>query len=635
VSSPAARNQNLVPAISAASAFSESLADNDNVSRVEWTELGGDEAETVLANLLYSEHPLATRVRPSRGDFGIDVVAPARGAPGALDVYQIKRFANTLSTSQKKHVEESFRRLLIGFVRRDVPLADWYLVMPVDPTVDKLLDWFAAMPDAVIAAMFEEKDKKTNEPLLTEDEKAQISEWRNAPSRIIKWEGRPFCETLAGKYPHVIDYYLHGGEQRLRSALVVMGEILQTDSALPAHDQDSTVALLTPAEIRDHLLRLQEVLDTDPHFRYGVSFDPAPPKLMEEPHLIAATQEIQPDGQTLTFRIYARFAEALNERPVPISLRFSFSAPAFDREAFDEWRKYGKPLTAPVEIEADLPGGLGDALAGKAAQIVIHPIGSSYELRLRIRTPGGINGQELLFAMSATTGPEEAGLWAHGTDESGFLTYENTLDVDTQRVSMGFRHSGFIGAEAAKLLPSLEFAADLRSPNVIQAAERYGAFLDFHAVPGDQALIPQSVLRYVRNLVTIQTRTATPILVPDLAAVKTREVQAIAEAAALIDGQTVVSHWVDISFPLQPGVEIDTTGHYLVELIDPLVVQVGDQELVLGAVAVKLLSAKFAIDGDLVRAHPHLNDTVHSTFAPDEPVPDRSCRPVRGRNLGR
>ncbi|QLL09000.1 hypothetical protein [Mycobacterium vicinigordonae] len=604
------------------------------MSRVEWTELGGDEAETVLANLIYSEHPLATRVRPSRGDFGIDVVTPVAGAPEVFDVYQIKRFASTLSPSQKKQVEESFRRLLIGFVQRGVPLADWYLVMPVDPTVDNLLDWFVAMPDVVIAAMFEEKDKKTGEPLLTDDEKVKIAEWRNAPGRIIKWEGRPFCETLAGKYPYVIDYYLHGGEQRLRSALAVVGPILQTDRLLPAPEQGSTAALLTPVEVRDHLLRLQEVLDTDPHFRYGVSFDPAPPEITEEPHLVAATQEIQPDGQTLTFRIYARFSESLNERPVPISLKFSFDAPAFDRDAFDEWRKYGKPLTAPVEIEADLPGGLGSALSGKASRILIHPIGSSYELRLRIRTPEGTAGQELLFAMSATTGPEEAGLWAHGTDESGFLTYENTLDVDTQRVTTGFRHAGLMGAEAAKVLPSLEFAADLRSPNVIQAAERYGPFLDFHAVPGDQALIPQSVLRYVRDLVTIQTRTATPILVPELAAITTRDARVIAEAAALINGHTVVSKWVDISFPLEPGVEIDTTGHYLVGLIDPLIVEVGDQKLTLGAVEKKLLSAKFEIDDNLVRAHPHLNDTVHTTFAPDEPVPDRSCRPVRGQDLG-
>jgi hypothetical protein len=42
--------------------------------RVEWSELGGDEAETVVANLLYSERRSSTRVRPSRGDFGIDVL---------------------------------------------------------------------------------------------------------------------------------------------------------------------------------------------------------------------------------------------------------------------------------------------------------------------------------------------------------------------------------------------------------------------------------------------------------------------------------------------------------------------------------------------------------------------------------
>jgi hypothetical protein len=47
--------------------------------RVEWTELGGDEAETVLANLIYSEHPTATRVRPSRGDYWPRCAQPEQG----------------------------------------------------------------------------------------------------------------------------------------------------------------------------------------------------------------------------------------------------------------------------------------------------------------------------------------------------------------------------------------------------------------------------------------------------------------------------------------------------------------------------------------------------------------------------
>ena len=181
--------------------------------RVEWSELGGDEAETVLANLLYSERRSSTRVRPSRGDFGIDVLDPSKREAGKYDVYQIKRYAKTLTASQKKEIEKSFRRVLVGLVRREppVPLGDWYLIAPVDNTVDNQLDWFHSMPDNVINEMFEDA-----ELALNEDEKQRITAWRNAPGRVIKWEGRAFCETLAGEYPYVIDYYLHGGADRLR-----------------------------------------------------------------------------------------------------------------------------------------------------------------------------------------------------------------------------------------------------------------------------------------------------------------------------------------------------------------------------------------------------------------------------------
>ena len=154
--------------------------------RVEWSELGGDEAETVLANLLYSECTSSTRVRPSRGDFGIDVLDPSKREAGKYDVYQIKRYAKTLTASQKKEVEKSFRRVLVGLVRREppVPLGDWYLIAPVDNPVDKQLDWFHPMPDRVINEMFEDA-----ELALTEDEKQRITAWRNASGRIIKWEG--------------------------------------------------------------------------------------------------------------------------------------------------------------------------------------------------------------------------------------------------------------------------------------------------------------------------------------------------------------------------------------------------------------------------------------------------------------
>ncbi|WP_100479483.1 hypothetical protein [Mycobacteroides abscessus] len=601
------------------------------MARVEWSELSGDEAETVLANLLYSKYPTATRVRPSQGDFGIDVIVPAPG--GAVDVYQIKKFAGTLEYSEKRQIKDSFRRLMVGMVRRGLPINNWYLVMPVDPTVGNHFDWFTSMPDEVIEELAQAVDPTTKGPLLTEQEIDTIRAWRDAPGRIIKWEGRPFCETLAGAYPHVIDYYLRDGKDRLRAAVADLANILQSDATLPDANSDSTVAVLTPAESRAHLLRLQAVLDTDPHFRYGVSIDPTPPTLTEEPNLVAATQEIQSDGQTLTFRIYVRFQEALNERPIPINLQFAFEDASFDRAAFDDWRKYGKSLAVPVRVDADLPGGLGQQASDKISHLIIEPIGNQHDLRLRIRTPDGSTGPELHFTMTATTGPSMTGLWVQGTDETGFVTFESTFDEDTQAVTIGFRHSGFVDANAAQVLPSLQFIADLHPPNTLQAAEKYGPFHDFHGIP-EGATIADSVVDYVRNLTVVQTRTATPVQVPDLSTVTTDDVHSAAAAAALIEGKTLIGSWDSMEFAQQATTPIDTTRHYEIVIIEPLRVTVGAQELTLGALTRKLLSARLVEEGNTLRAVPHQGSTFQVAFAPDRPVPGPQQQPVKGRDLG-
>jgi hypothetical protein len=73
---------------------------------VPWSELEPGPAETLLAVLLYNEHPRATRVKPSRGDYGIDVLNPNDSTPGTFDVYQIKYFPNSLTVGQKAQVEK-------------------------------------------------------------------------------------------------------------------------------------------------------------------------------------------------------------------------------------------------------------------------------------------------------------------------------------------------------------------------------------------------------------------------------------------------------------------------------------------------------------------------------------------------
>jgi hypothetical protein len=613
-----------------------------DVPQVPWSTLDGDRAEALIANLLYSEHPKkATRIRPSRGDYGIDVAVPNAAEPDKIDVYQIKKFYETLTANQRGQVEKSFRRFLLGFVRGGWPIADWYLMMPVDPTSEKDSEWFAKMPNATIATMFKDAELK-----LTEDEKEHITSWRNAPGRVIKWEGRNTCDNLAAKYPYVVDYFVFDGRERLRGAVAQLGAIIHRDLSLPDASQDSSAALLTPSEVQVHLQRLQSVLDTDPHYRYAWGFSPTLPEINQEEDLVAATQLTQSDGSTLTFKIYQRFPESLSERPIPIKLKFAVGDATFDREAFEMWRKYGKPLTAPAEVEADLPGGLGDAMSGTVAQVTLHPSGHRYEARFRIRKPDNTFGVTLSFSITVSTGSDGTGTWEHGTDHTGFLEIEIASDMEAHTGSWNFARKSIVGAEVVAALPSVEFLQDLHSPNMLQVAQKYGQFGDYASIPSHEPMFPDTLLDYLRSLAILQTRTPTPILIPDLTTVSVDDVQMVIEAAALIKGQTVIGReWGSARFKSdatptvgQAGLaakQIDLANHYQIKIFDPLTVNVGDQKLILGTVETLLLSAKYEVDEDGgIVALPFLTDTTYRTFAPDSPVPDKNHRPVKAKLLG-
>ena len=44
--------------------------------RIPWERISGDEAETIIAVYVCRENPDAVKVRPSRGDGGIDLITP-------------------------------------------------------------------------------------------------------------------------------------------------------------------------------------------------------------------------------------------------------------------------------------------------------------------------------------------------------------------------------------------------------------------------------------------------------------------------------------------------------------------------------------------------------------------------------
>lgn len=150
--------------------------------------------------LLCRENPSAVCIRPSRGNGGIDVLAPARDGVGVA-VYQVKSFTSNLMVDQKAQAERSFRRLMDCSRARGIRVTEWYLALPLDPTNENL-EWLDSFTDGY-------------------DLKAE-------------WRGLNFLDGLAGTYPAVIDYYLRDGRDRLQAALESLTAVLRTSMRIGA-----------------------------------------------------------------------------------------------------------------------------------------------------------------------------------------------------------------------------------------------------------------------------------------------------------------------------------------------------------------------------------------------------------------
>ena len=164
------------------------------MARVEWTRIEPGDIEQVVAILLCRENPAAVRVRPSRGDGGIDILVPLDGT-ATVAVYQVKSFTANLTRGQKAQAERSFRRLMDYAAVRGLRVAEWYLTLPVNPTNENL-EW--------------------------------LEGFTAGHGLLAQWRGLDFLEGLAADYPSVIDYYLRDGKDRLQAALESLTTVLRT-----------------------------------------------------------------------------------------------------------------------------------------------------------------------------------------------------------------------------------------------------------------------------------------------------------------------------------------------------------------------------------------------------------------------
>ena len=289
------------------------------MARVEWSRLSGEEIEAVLGVLLCREHPTATRVKPSKGDGGIDVWVPDGES---ATVYQIKGYTGNIDSTRRGHIKGSWETILAYAEENSITLSAWYLVTPENPTKEQL-KWFKELTQGV--------------------------------SFPCVWRGLDFVDGLAAKYPEVIDYYLRDGRDRLEATIQRFLSIagLKNPAASPASSIDS-------------LKELHGALNQfDPHFYYDfsvqmLSADGTCPPAPVAPGAIAGVR-LSDNERCITYNTVPRFNEALKERPVPGSMTLTAEPESPLHKQIDDWAKFGTPLNyVPAkDVRWDLPGGFG------------------------------------------------------------------------------------------------------------------------------------------------------------------------------------------------------------------------------------------------------------------------------------
>ena len=521
---------------------------------VEWTRLPGETVEDLVAVMLCRRNPSATVIRPSVGDGGIDVFAPS---VGGMEVYQVKKFATNLTLGQKRQIEKSFARFVAHRHAKSLEVRQWFLTLPLDPTKENL-EWFEGMTGS-------------------------------APFHC-EWRGLNFIDGLAAEFPDVIDYYIHDGAERLAR---VVGQTLKL---LGLKQESGGAGIITPAQLGEQLHALQPLLDSDPHFVYGISLDPKMPEIgLRDPQLLLEVSSGRSGGGVVTVRVYPRFAEALAFRPIPLQMSIAAAEPDSEFAAeLQAFRKFGSPLKAPpgsVSLKADLPGGLGGSFDGGSAWIgaPFRADGRPELLRrlAAVDPAGAVLGAIVLRMQPPSVGSDRTGMREHGIDQDQVFDMELLTDLELGQTTFSLTIRDVTGRHPSEILPTLRVLALLRPPNGLVIAQPFGPLSGGQMPCTDDWLNfseLETLLAAVEALEDIQGHTTDALVVPPLDEVAT-SLEAWFAAQSLLAGDVVTDDPIEFQIHLNPGVESPAERFTLMQTSD-YGVRVGEVAIDLGTLVV-------------------------------------------------
>ncbi|MER7196709.1 hypothetical protein CG723_41070 [Streptomyces sp. CB01635] len=491
---------------------------------VSWTTLEATQTENVVAVMLCREHPRAVRIRPSQGDGGIDVVEVTEDG---WVVYQIKYFANNLEAGQKSQIADSYRKVQAYAASRGARIAAWHLVLPLDATKENRFDWFRT---------------------LTQD-----------AGYPCEWMGLTHLNGLAAKYQDVIDYFIGNGKEQLVTLLRQLHDFMGLQRSADRALNEGEPVPLAAVDVTNSLESLYRALNAhDPFYRYSFSVDQDRTMPQNEPTLVFASQTQDGDGPCITFRVYARYDQAVHDHELGIKWVVSFSEDKPAPQAFHEALTYGTPMTvtsaetASFNCILDLPGGLGGQFSNGTIRLgpAWQEEAPDRKLRLQLLNEAGQILESLTFEMEPTRrGLSGKGLSAFGRDASGILEVQTLTSLEGKRpTTMRFSRNPLEGLPPDEVLPALRFMARLKTPHSIRAAAPYGPVrsepMPFQGDPNsDMHVMAARAAAVAEALSVVQEHTTEQLVMPDLLQTTFVEAARLQWIARLLRHETFTYQW--------------------------------------------------------------------------------------------
>lgn len=548
--------------------------------RIPWTRYSGEDVESVLATFISLEERNAIKIRPSRGDGGIDLIVYLDAE--TVDIYQIKKFAENLKNSQKAQIENSWQELSATTAVLHVKINSWHLVMPLDPTNENLR-WA----------------KELVEPSGTK----------------FIWDGLSRVDGWASKYPEVIDYYFSNGKEEISEYAAK----LLSMANLP----DCSDPVILENRLRDLCSNLDKL---DPYYAYSVhvlsEYDKRDDFCTRAPGVVMSQILVTPGAGRIAIDVIEKTPIASMLHPLTFSVKI-IAGTDEEKEQVQNYIEYGMPFTSlPAEvIDQDCQLPVGRSYEGFRRGII-----KSFDLNTSncIRSASLFwegCGELQLIVDKTTHGTKGVFFSAHDDTETFKLNFKWDASQPGGTLNYEFSFSNLANKRSRDVARTYRFLSEATDKKVDLRINGTSALSFNLDIRDDLIDLINIIYGLAVALETVNRAADSEMPFPDVYKTTKGEIANLRDAARLLDGESVVysweSHWFNLDGDKVQNLECPSLALW----IKPLTVGLGDRGVFCGFAQTTLVVGSFECSTD------QTNDSERKlVLSPDDQYGNKAVR---------